>query len=90
MAMGLRRDVLLRPVLQQRIWSGVLLAVILLLSILATVEPPGRDEKLGPLLDSAALTKAINSGDTAWMMTAATLVLFMIPGLAFFYGGMVS
>ncbi|PSJ79490.1 ammonium transporter [Neisseria iguanae] len=33
---------------------------------------------------------AIDSGDTAWVMTAATLVLFMtLPGLALFYGGMV-
>ncbi len=31
----------------------------------------------------------INSGDTAWMITATALVLFMTPGLAFFYGGMV-
>ncbi|MDO4878335.1 MAG: ammonium transporter [Neisseria sp.] len=33
---------------------------------------------------------AINAGDTAWVMTAAVLVLFMtLPGLALFYGGMV-
>ena len=33
---------------------------------------------------------AINSGDTAWVMTSAALVLFMtLPGLALFYGGMV-
>jgi len=32
----------------------------------------------------------LNSGDTAWMLTATALVLFMtIPGLALFYGGMV-
>ncbi|MEO7069640.1 MAG: ammonium transporter [Nostocoides sp.] len=31
----------------------------------------------------------INSGDTAWVLAAAALVLFMTPGLAFFYGGMV-
>jgi len=31
----------------------------------------------------------INSGDTAWVLTSAALVLFMTPGLAFFYGGMV-
>src|SRR5215469_14986069 len=33
---------------------------------------------------------AINSGDVAWMLTAAALVLLMTPGLSFFYGGMVS
>lgn len=32
---------------------------------------------------------SLNSGDTAWMLTAAAMVLLMIPGLAFFYGGMV-
>jgi Amt family ammonium transporter len=31
----------------------------------------------------------INAGDTAWMLTATALVLFMTPGLALFYGGMV-
>jgi Amt family ammonium transporter len=30
-----------------------------------------------------------NSGDTAWVLTSAALVLFMTPGLALFYGGMV-
>ncbi|MCB1230718.1 MAG: ammonium transporter [Verrucomicrobiae bacterium] len=33
---------------------------------------------------------ATNTGDSAWMMTATALVLFMtIPGLALFYGGLV-
>lgn len=32
---------------------------------------------------------ALDSGDTAWVLTSAALVLFMTPGLAFFYGGMV-
>lgn len=31
----------------------------------------------------------INSGDTAWILTATGLVLLMTPGLAMFYGGMV-
>ncbi len=30
-----------------------------------------------------------NSGDTAWVLASSALVLFMTPGLAFFYGGMV-
>ena len=33
--------------------------------------------------------QAINSGDTAWVLASAALVLFMTPGLAIFYGGMV-
>ncbi|RZQ64787.1 ammonium transporter [Amycolatopsis suaedae] len=28
-------------------------------------------------------------GNTAWLLTSAALVLLMVPGLAFFYGGMV-
>ena len=37
-----------------------------------------------------AQEKTLNSGDTAWMLTATALVLFMtIPGLALFYAGMV-
>jgi Amt family ammonium transporter len=31
----------------------------------------------------------INSGDTAFVLASAGLVLFMTPGLAFFYGGLV-
>lgn len=31
----------------------------------------------------------INTGDTAWLLISAALVLLMTPGLAFFYGGMV-
>lgn len=30
----------------------------------------------------------IDSGNTAWMLAAAAMVLFMTPGLAFFYGGL--
>ncbi len=32
---------------------------------------------------------SVNSGDTAWVLVCAGLVLFMTPGLAVFYGGMV-
>ncbi len=31
----------------------------------------------------------INAGDTAWVLASGALVLFMTPGLAIFYGGMV-
>lgn len=31
----------------------------------------------------------LSAGDTAWVLTAAALVLLMTPGVAFFYGGMV-
>ena len=35
-------------------------------------------------------THEFNNADTAWMIVASALVLLMTPGLAFFYGGMVS
>jgi len=43
---------------------------------------------------SGALTvwaqeSAVDTGDTAWVLTSAALVLLMTPGLAFFYGGLV-
>jgi ammonium transporter, Amt family len=48
-----------------------------------------------PMPDAAATTAtqaapALNTGDTAWMLTSTALVLMMtVPGLALFYGGMV-
>jgi Amt family ammonium transporter len=39
---------------------------------------------------AAAQEPTLNSGDTAWLLTSAALVLLMtIPGLGLFYGGMV-
>jgi Amt family ammonium transporter len=36
-----------------------------------------------------AVKQPINSGDTAWLLVSAALVLIMTPALGFFYGGMV-
>lgn len=45
---------------------------------------------LAPSAALAADEATINSGDTAWMIVASALVLFMtLPGLALFYGGLV-
>ena len=42
------------------------------------------------LTPASALADELNSGDTAWMIVATALVLFMtIPGLSLFYAGMV-
>ncbi|MBL7003258.1 MAG: ammonium transporter [Gammaproteobacteria bacterium] len=42
------------------------------------------------LLPTSAFAEGIDSGDTAWILTATALVLFMtLPGLALFYGGLV-
>jgi ammonium transporter, Amt family len=48
---------------------------------------------LGPattvLAQAAAEAPKLDTGDTAFMMVSAALVLLMTPGLAFFYGGLV-
>jgi len=45
---------------------------------------------LTPALAFAEDVPTLDSGDTAWMITATALVLLMtLPGLALFYGGMV-
>jgi len=54
-----------------------LLAIAALIGALLPVAPPVNVG--GPLV----------AADVAWMLTATALVLFMTPGLAFFYGGMV-
>lgn len=42
------------------------------------------------LLSAQDAGATLDSGDTAWMLTATVLVLFMtLPGLALFYGGLV-
>lgn len=40
-------------------------------------------------MDGFPIMGAPDTGDTAWMLASAALVLLMTPGLAFFYGGMV-
>jgi Amt family ammonium transporter len=43
-----------------------------------------------PAVPTKIVTEGINSGDVAWMLAAAALVLLMTPGLAYFYGGMID
>ena len=44
----------------------------------------------GLLLSQSAYAEGISGADTAWIMTATALVLFMtLPGLSLFYGGLV-
>lgn len=58
----------------------------LLFSVLFALPPCASAEGLGWWRPYAE----IDSGDTAWVMVSAALVLFMtLPGLALFYGGMV-
>lgn len=58
----------------------LILALLIIVALLGVFIPSGVEEQ--------DLTN-IDSGDTAWMLTATGLVLLMTPGLAFFYGGMV-
>ena len=44
----------------------------------------------GTPYDALAPGETINTGDTAWMLVSSAFVLLMTPGLAFFYGGMVT
>src|SRR3982750_4575426 len=57
------------------------LALVLIASALALIVPSAE-----PIVQGGPVV----SGDLAWMMTAAGLVLLMTPGLSFFYGGMVQ
>ena len=52
----------------------------------AAVVPAPADEPAAPPANPAPV---FNGADTAWVLVSAALVLFMIPGLALFYGGMV-
>src|SRR6478736_3821632 len=43
-----------------------------------------------PGVPKSIVTEGLNTGDIAWMLASAALVLLMTPGLALFYGGMVN
>ncbi len=59
---------------------------ILLVVVIMLLLPIGR---VMAQSDAAASASSINSGDTAWVLISAALVMLMTPGLAFFYGGLV-
>ncbi len=59
---------------------SVPLLLLLVLSLFAAFVPA-----TAPLNSGGAIVP----GDVAWMLCASALVLFMTPGLSFFYGGMV-
>ena len=63
--------------------SVIVLAALLVAVWAGTVM--GSDAPAVPA--SSPLT--VDTGDTAWVLTSAALVLLMTPGLAFFYGGLV-
>jgi ammonium transporter, Amt family len=72
---------------------GLLLLAATLLALPALAQQPtapGPVPAAATPLAPAPTPPKIDSGDTAWMLTSAALVLMMTaPGLALFYGGMV-
>ena len=44
---------------------------------------------IATVVAAADASPKIDTGDTAWVLTASAMVLLMTPGLAFFYGGLV-
>jgi ammonium transporter len=50
-----------------------------------TIKSEVLDDKGGP----SKVTVARQRGDTAWMLVSSAFVMFMVPGLALFYAGMV-
>src|SRR5262245_6112716 len=64
------------------------LAVFLVLGLCASFAPSAWADDVTPV--DIKKVEDINTGDTAWMLTSAALVLMMTgPGLALFYGGLV-
>jgi Amt family ammonium transporter len=59
----------------------VIFAILIALQLVALWYSPNPD---------SAGSDQIDKADTAWMIVATAMVLFMTPGLSFFYGGMVS
>ena len=75
---------------QRAVCAASLLSLWALAAMAQTAPPAGAPAAAPAATPAAAAANAINSGDTAWMLTSTALVLMMtIPGLALFYGGMV-
>lgn len=62
-------------------YSTLAFAALLLISALLMFYPASHPEATGD---------EFNYGSISWLIMASALVLFMTPGLSFFYGGMVS
>ena len=62
--------------------SAILAIVVLSLTRIAFAQDPSS-------VSAADALPEVNSGDTAWMLISSALVMFMTPGLALFYGGMI-
>ncbi|MBP2684991.1 MAG: ammonium transporter, partial [Deltaproteobacteria bacterium] len=81
--------------------SAILLCLVALILAAGVAVPARAADNAAPALENAAGAPApapapasdppaaANNGDTAWLLVSAALVMFMTPGLALFYGGMV-
>jgi hypothetical protein len=68
---------------RQRILPSILFACFFGVSLWTATEEPEHNNL------TVEEVETLNVGDTAWLLTASAFVLFMTPGLSFFYGGMV-
>lgn len=78
----------------KKILNSLTLAVLAVFlcgtDLIQAADPPSADSGPAAAEEKAAEAPAIDTGDTAWMLTSSALVLFMtLPGLALFYGGLV-
>jgi Amt family ammonium transporter len=75
--------------------AAFLLAVLFLMVAVATSAeepkpaPPAAAASIPSPAQAAPPAAKVDTGDTAWMLVSAALVMLMTPGLALFYGGMV-
>jgi Amt family ammonium transporter len=69
----------------RKIILSVILITILVLAVFSIYLFPE-----STVLGAHVVELKLDTGDTAWMLTATGLVLLMTPGLGFFYGGMVG
>lgn len=66
------------------------LALSMMPGTLSAQEASSAATTIAETAETTIETATLNSGNTAWMLTATVLVLFMtLPGLALFYGGLV-
>ncbi|MGA2266787.1 MAG: ammonium transporter [Phycisphaerae bacterium] len=70
---------MMKPLAKRR--KRITLAVVLGLLLVGACSPAWADQ--------AAAAPKIDTGDTAWVLVSAGLVMLMTPALAFFYGGLV-
>jgi Amt family ammonium transporter len=69
----------------RRVWSGVMAVV----GSLWCAGAASAQEVVVAVPALAGSTPVANPADTVWVLLSTALVMFMTPGLAFFYGGLV-